>query len=269
MGDPNGQADLPISQWARRQLDDYDRRQPGTLFSEGVVLTVEQGYRLQDEVSKLRVQRGERVVGYKVGCTSKTIRSQLGIDQSINGRLYHNEQHEDGCALSRSSFAQLAIEGELAVRLSRAPTASDFAQPGFPDCIDRVFPVIELHHHVIRGAKPSAGELIASNAIHAGVVAGAGVSMAELPQNPASTMLDLAIRRDEQRLDGCSGTVLLETICSSLKWLTTALEARWQRLYPGQIVLTGSVPGLIAVSENCEILVETKRFGSVRAKFLT
>ena len=76
-----------IEQWASRQLADYDAHDPGTLFAEGVVLTVAEGYALQSAVAELRCRRGERVVGYKVGCTSPTIRAQLGIDNCITGRL--------------------------------------------------------------------------------------------------------------------------------------------------------------------------------------
>ena len=103
-----------IQRWASRQLADYDARQPGTVFAEGVVLDVTQGYELQSAVAQLRCDRGERTIGYKVGCTSPAIRAQLGIDHCVSGRLYDDsEQHSSGAVLSRKGFANLAIEGEL------------------------------------------------------------------------------------------------------------------------------------------------------------
>ena len=150
------------------------------MFAEGVVLDVAQGYELQSAVAQLRCGRGERVIGYKVGCTSPTIRAQLGIDHCVTGRLYDSEQHSSGAVLSRERFANLAIEGELAVELSHEPNEKDFCESRpeveIPACVARVFPVIELHNHVMRGEQPSAGELIANNAIHAGFVAGEPVS---------------------------------------------------------------------------------------------
>ena len=47
-----------IVQWASRQLADYDARNPGSLFAEGVVLNVAQGYELQSAVAQLRRDRG-------------------------------------------------------------------------------------------------------------------------------------------------------------------------------------------------------------------
>ena len=58
---------VEVGELAARQLKDYDSHQPGMLFAEGCVLDVSQGYELQNAVAKLRFQRGERLIGYKVG----------------------------------------------------------------------------------------------------------------------------------------------------------------------------------------------------------
>ena len=165
---------VEVGELAARQLKDYDSHQPGMLFAEGCVLDVSQGYELQNAVAKLRFQRGERLIGYKVGCTSSVIQEQLGINHRVRGLLFDTEQHESGVALSRQSFDNLAIEGELAIELSREPREEDFTVHSLPACIARVFPVIELHNHVMRGQQVSAGELIANNAIHAGFISGGG-----------------------------------------------------------------------------------------------
>ena len=88
MNQPETSATSRIGQWASRQLADYDAHPPGTLFAEGLVLNVAEGYELQSAVAELRQRRGERIIGYKVGCTSPKIRAQLGIDHCVTGRLY-------------------------------------------------------------------------------------------------------------------------------------------------------------------------------------
>lgn len=262
-----------IQQRASRQLADYDARRPGTIFAEGVVLDVAQGYELQSVVAQLRCGRGERVIGYKVGCTSPTIRAQLGIDHCVTGRLYDSEQHSSGTVLSRERFANLAIEGELAVELSHEPIEKDFYGSGpdveIPACVARVFPVIELHNHVIRGEQPSAGELIANNAIHAGFVAGTGVRRNDIGGEESLDLAKLSIFADGRLLDKCAGPTLIQTINSSLKWLTEALPVRGERLSADQIILTGSIPSLIPIAEDCGIRVDAPPFGSVEVKFIT
>ena len=251
-----------IKQWAVRQLADFDARQPGSVFADGVVLNVPQAYVLQSAVAALRCDRGEQIIGYKVGCTSPKIRAQIGIDHCVTGRLYDSEHHLSGAVLSRSNYANLAIEGELAVELSRGPMADDFLDNGIPACVARVFPVIELHHHVMRGERPSASELIAHNAIHAGFVAGEGVRPDEAHGDPS-----LSIFANDQLLEECAGGELIQTIHSSLKWLTEIVQDRGEQLCGGQTVLTGSIPTLIPLSEDCRLRVEAPPFGSVEVQF--
>jgi 2-keto-4-pentenoate hydratase len=155
-----------ITQWASRQLADYDAHNPGTIFAEGVVLNVVEAY---------------------------------------------------------------------AVR----------------------------HNHVMRGQRPSAGELIANNAIHAGFVAGAGVNSKEVRGEPS-----LAIFADDRLLDTCAGPILIETIGSSLKWLTEILRDRGESLGAGQIILTGSIPSLIPIREACHVRVDAPPFGHVEAQIV-
>ncbi len=252
-----------IRRWAARQLADYDAREPGTLFAEGLVLNVAEGYELQSAVAELRCRRGERIVGYKVGCTSPKIRTQLGIDHCVAGRLYDTEQHTSGATLSRSEYANLAIEGELAVELLREPSVDDFSGQAVPACVARVLPVIELHNHVMRGVRPSAGELIAHNALHAGYVAGRGAAPDEVLGEPS-----LAIFADDRLLEECAGSALIQTIHSSLKWLMEMMRERGDRLTAGQIVLTGSIPSLIPIRKDCRIRVDASGFGSVEAEFI-
>ena len=253
-----------LQERALRQLADYDACRPGMMFAEGVVLDVVQGYQLQTAVAQLRRDRGEQVIGYKVGCTSPDIRVQLGIDHCVSGRLYDSERHPSGSVLSRQKFANLAIEGELAVELSREPHPDDFSAGRIPLCVARIFPVIELHHHIMRGERQPAGELIANNAIHAGFVAGGGADPEQCRTEPS-----LLITAGDQLLGECAGECLIQTIHASLRWLTEMLLERGDRLGAGQIVLTGSIPKLIPVRDDCHIRVDAPPSGSVEVEFVS
>ena len=256
---PTG-AILDIDALAVRQLVDYDQRRPGMVFEDGLELTIEQGYALQAAVTELRQKRGEKVVGYKVGCTSSAIRSQLGIKHCITGSLFDTEQHPSGVVLSGDSYSHLACEGELAIELSRPPSLIDFQSEGIPDCVERVFPVIELHQYVTRSKNANAAELIANNAIHAGVVTGNGV---KVPFKSGAR--SLSIFRNDTLVDACSTEALITTIRSSLRWLMQHLNGRDGELRAGEIILTGSLLGLYPMKETCRFKVESEPFGVVEA----
>ena len=246
---------MDVSRAAARRLRHFDRH---TADPDAVVSDPEEGYAIQAEVARLRRDRGETVIGYKVGCTSLATQRQLAIDGPIFGRLFEGERWPSGVALARDRFLQVAFEGELAVRLGRElsdepDTAAVLAS------VDAVFAVIELHHFPYRERGPSAAELIASNGVHAGhVFADAGE--ATLPDGPAS----LSIEIDGSEVATVSGPELTRTIASSLAWLARELPPRGGHLQPGHTVLCGTVAPLLPAPEASKVTVTTDRFGSVR-----
>jgi 2-keto-4-pentenoate hydratase len=134
---------------ARRQLADYDAKTPGRRSCPPSRLTFAQAYAVQAEVGRLRERRGERIIGYKVGCTSKPIQEQLRMQEPIFGRIFDTGGFRSGASLSHSGFANLAVEGELAVRLGNDLSGPAVSEQACREAIEAVFPVIELHHYVV------------------------------------------------------------------------------------------------------------------------
>lgn len=83
------------------------------------------------------------------------------MGRSAGSCTRETEIHSSGVEFSQASYANLAVEGELAIRLG------EDAQ------IARIFPVIELHNYVFRSETPTLQELDANNGLHAGVVSSA------------------------------------------------------------------------------------------------
>lgn len=246
-----------IGDLAARQLSDYDARTPGTIFAEQLSLSEEQAYAIQSEVCRLREQRGELVVGYKIGCTSTGIQQRLGIDHPVFGRLFDSERWPSGMRLPSRRFAGLAIEGELAVRLACDLPAADMSEAELSGAIESVFAVVELHNLVFRRAEPSAEELIANNAIHAGFVYAMNPSPT-LHSDPNTLRIDI----DDVLVASVSGK-LTHTVIDSLRWLAKELRRLGRGLKARQTILCGSVADLIPISRGCRIAVTTDHFGSV------
>jgi 2-keto-4-pentenoate hydratase len=251
-----------LNRMAARQLRDYDRKQPGTLFETHSGMTVDDAYALQTAVTRLREERGERVIGYKVGCTSPAIQQQFGFGQPVFGRLWNSECHVSGVQLPSSQFAQSAIEGEFAVCLA-ANVNPGASVAELMAAIESVFPVIELHNYVFRSASPTAAELIANNAIHAGIVRPRVSSIKDIPLSPES---QLVIEVNGVLVESFRGSELGDTVLRSLRWLADILPQHGLALAPGQIILTGSLMRLIPVSPNSHIRVEGGRWGAVETE---
>src|SRR5262249_21761527 len=151
-------------------LADLDALQPGRSFVPSPTMPSRDAYTLQQEVVRLRERRGERVIGYKIGCISPAIQAQLGADQPIFGRVFDTGCFPSRSRLSHARFADLAIEGELAIRLDRDWSNSPRSDVDDFEAIRSVFPVIELHHFGVRSAGGSLPALIATSGMHAGLV---------------------------------------------------------------------------------------------------
>jgi 2-keto-4-pentenoate hydratase len=248
-----------LQELARRMLADYDARTPGQLFGEHLDLTTVPAYALQAEIARLREQRGEKVIGYKVGCTSRPIQVQLGVKEPIFGRLFDTECHPSGVHLSSARYANLAVEGEMAVRLSKDLPGEPLSAEESREAIADVFPVIELHHYVLPGAWPPGQWLIASNGMHAGLVLAEAETrcsgLAQVAHKLSIRIYEIEVLAVE---DGASPTCPIESLC----WLAGRLAQFGLQLCKGQVILTGSPMKLYPVAPGSRIVVEAPPLGA-------
>jgi 2-keto-4-pentenoate hydratase len=231
-----------LAELADRQWRDYRAREPGTCFAElNFVLDLPQAYELQRAVSALRVAAGDRVIGYKIGCTGAGTTSQFGIEGPVRGYLYESEVHQTGDRLDMAAFARLAIEGEMALRI------------GDDGQIAATFPVIELHHFVFRTPRKTLVELVANNGLNAGVVLPDEAWLSSRTYLAKQAMLSV-------RINGSvvgSGELwpLPGGPAESLSWLKHHLVEFGLALSPSQIVLAGTPLGLYPVQSGDHIVV--------------
>ena len=123
-------------------------------------------------------------------------------------------------------------------------------------------PVIELHNLVFRGDDPKGHELIANNAIHAGVVRGVGA-----PPPADSVAVDLSIAFDGKRVDQWSEIRWPDDILQAVGWLLEQLTDRGLTARAGQTLLTGALGPPIPVAEVNHVEVSSNCFGTVQASF--
>jgi 2-keto-4-pentenoate hydratase len=255
---------VDIEELARRMLADVDARTPGARFGEIMDLTAVQTYALQAEIARLRERRGEDVIGYKIGCTSRLIRAQLGVREPIFGRMFDTGCHPSGVRLASARYANPAIEGELAIRLSRDLPAGPLSDEEYTAAIGSVFPVIELHHYVLPQDGPPLAALIASGGMHAGFV---------LPEQettcsggvPMVTELDVNI---DDRVVGTTGEPwTMGGPAAALRWLGGCLAEQGLRLRRGQVILTGSALPLFPVGPGRRVVAEARPLGMIGVAF--
>ncbi len=251
---------MDLNSAANQLLLDYDSKAIGTIFNEAEI-SITQAYALQRKVASLRKQRGEEIIGYKVGCVSPALREPMGIFHPVFGRLFGNEQWQSGVRLNPNQFSNPAIEGELAVCLQSDLSPTSINDQTIAAAIGSVFVVIEMHNKVFRGT-PGAPELIANNALHAGVIR-SKTSAARVPKAPGP----LQVTVNGTQVACVSGADLCTTIYESLRWLVEALNEQDHELYAGQTVLCGTISGMHPIDVGADVEVTTEDFGAVTVRF--
>ncbi|HZS15502.1 MAG TPA: hypothetical protein VFC09_12965 [Candidatus Dormibacteraeota bacterium] len=227
-----------VLELAERQLADYRRGSPGTVFADGTELSVDDAYAVQRVVARLRVADGEALAGYKVGCTGEHVQEQFGMRGPVSGHLWRDELRPSGSWVSAARFTNLAVEAEVAAMLDDR------------GAIAALFPVVELHHYVLRGTPPTLAELIANNAIHAGVVLPRDVSDAPV-QLPAGARLQLVI--DDEVVDEGPPFPMQGGAQASVDWLRAHLEAMGAHLPPRSLVLLGTPLHIVEVGPGAQV----------------
>lgn len=205
------------------------------------MLDLQQAYELQGAVSALRVADGDRVVGYKVGCTGPGTTAQFGMAGPIRGYLYESEVRRTGVSLAVSDFAQLAVEGEMAIRIEEDGK------------IAAVFPVIELHHLVFRRPHKTLVELVANNGLNAGIVVPEEEWLSSLIHPDSSPLLTVKI--GTQVFESGDLWPMAGGAASSVDWLRQHLAGFGLALGHNDMIITGTPLGLYPVAPGDHVTV--------------
>ncbi len=96
-----------------------DRAQVPLLTTRNPGMTVEDAYAVQGVWARRRSAEGHRVVGRKIGLTSKVMQVATGIDEPDYGVIFDDMVYESGAAIPFDAFTSVRVEVELAFVLSR------------------------------------------------------------------------------------------------------------------------------------------------------
>ena len=248
--------------YAHKILDDYDAKTPSGIFKDKISISIEDALRIQLAVTNLREKRGEEVIGYKIGCVSKDTQRKMGFTKPAWGRLWKNELYLDGVTLEKSNFTNPAMEAEFGIVLNRDLTPELVNLDYILDSIETIHPIIEIHNLVFNGDPPFGAELLANNAIHAGVVMGKPTKA-----NIKSEITDLKLIFDNEIIDTWSDKKWPHDMLSEVEWLVKEQDKIGNILKKGNLILTGAYGLPIPINDKKLIQVTSSLFGNVSALF--
>ena len=251
-----------IDAFSKKILEDYDANNPGTIFKDKIKISNADALVLQSTVSKLRKKRGEEIIGYKIGCVLKETQKKMGFNQPAWGTLWNSELYKSGVTLNRKDYSNPAMEAEFGIILNRDLQPENISFEYILNSIDSIYPLIEIHNLVFHGDVPHGAELLANNAIHAGVILG---PKNNLPNNNQVT--DLKLIYDKGIIDSWSDKKWPHDMLSEIIWLVNKQGKTGNILKKGNLILTGAYGFPVPINEKKIIEATSSAFGDAKAIF--
>ncbi len=225
-------------------------------LSEGGVALA---YRLQKHNVERQLKAGRRIVGRKIGLTSKAVQEQLGVAEPDCGTLL-DLMDVSMEAVPIGSLIQPRIEAEIAIVLGRDldnPTVSMLEVVRAVDC---VLPALEIVDSRIKDWRISLLDTIADNASSALFATGA------TPVDPKR--LDLRLAGMVLEKNGAIASLGVGAAClgdpyRALSWLARQMAAVGEPLRAGALVLTGALGPMIKLAPGDFISAEVQGMGRV------
>ncbi|MCC7413559.1 MAG: 2-keto-4-pentenoate hydratase, partial [Gammaproteobacteria bacterium] len=127
-------------------------------------LGVDGAYAVQEQLTQAALAAGRRLVGRKIGLTSKSVQQQLGVDQPDYGMLFADMEVGDAEPMALERFIQPRIEAEVAFVMRRELPHEAITLGEVIAAIDHALPAIEVVDSRIQDWKISLLDTIADNA---------------------------------------------------------------------------------------------------------
>jgi 2-keto-4-pentenoate hydratase len=226
---------------------------------------IDQAYAVQEINTVASLEAGCRLVGRKIGLTSKSVQKQLGVDQPDFGMLFAHMQVSDGEEISCSKLIQPKVEGEIAFILARDLIDEQLTMSDFVRSIGYAVAAIEVVDSRIKNWDIKIVDTIADNASSGLFVLGNAVrSVESMDFRLCGMVLE---RRGEQISLGVGAACLGNPLNAGL-WLARKMVQLRRPLLAGDIIMSGALGPMVAVLPGDIIECSIANLGSVRANFV-
>jgi 2-oxo-hept-3-ene-1,7-dioate hydratase len=242
-----------------------DRTMVPLLTARHPGMTVDDAYAVQGEWRRRAVSAGRRLVGHKIGLTSKAMQAATGIDEPDYGAIFDDMVYESGSVIEHGRFSTVRIEVELAFRLAEPVDGPDATLDDVLRATEYVVPALEILSSRIELAGRTIVDTISDNAAMGAMVVGdtrIGPRDVDLRWVPA-----LLHRNETIEESGVAGAVLGHPGLG-VAWLANKLAQHGDRLDAGELVLAGSFTRPIWVQPGDTVLADYRDLGTITCRFV-
>ncbi|HJR81019.1 MAG TPA: fumarylacetoacetate hydrolase family protein [Anaerolineales bacterium] len=216
------------------------------------IADVNTAYAIQTHWTNMRLERGEKIVGRKIGLTSQAIQQQLGVDEPDYGTLWQSSFYpaKNGrVTIPAGDFLQPRIEGEVAFLIGKPLHEPNITPQQILAATEACAMGIEIVASRIADWKIKLIDTIADNASYGGFTLGPWDK--ELREADLGALVMTIHHNGTLAAEGL-GSAALGHPATSTAWLANKLLEFGVSLEPGDIVISGGITKMLPVTAGGE-----------------
>lgn len=245
---------------------EQSRMQRGLLSTEHPAAKMDDAYAIQRAFVDSKLAEGRKIIGWKIGLTSRAMQQQLNITTPDSGVLLDDMAFASGGTIPANRFIAPRIEAEIAF-VMKAPLDGDVTRDQVLAATDYVAPALEiLDTRIVRaeaGKTRTIIDTISDNAANAGIV------MGHYRHDPRQDLrwVGAIVKRDGVVEETGLGAGVLDDPVTGIIWLARRMGQYGQRIEPGQVILSGSFIRAMECPSGAHIDADFGPFGHLTCTF--
>ncbi len=242
-----------------------ERKTIEPLTSRGFDITIEDAYHIQQRMIARRVEKGERVIGKKIGVTSKAVMNMLGVHQPDFGYLLDGMVYNEGESIEMDDLIQPKAEGEIAFLLKKDLMGPGVTAADVIAATEGVMACFEIVDSRIQDWKIKIQDTVADNASCGVFVLGDQlVDIADLDLSLCGMVLE---KNGEIVVTGAGAATMGHPV-NAMVWLAITLGKLGIALKAGDIVLSGAMGAMVPVQKGDNLRMSIGGIGGCSVRFV-
>ncbi len=242
-----------------------DRRTVPPLIARDPDLTVDDAYAISLDFLSRRRKDGEKVVGKKIGVTSKAVQDMLGVHQPDFGFLTDWMRVEGEIDVDAKALIAPRAEAEIAFVLKDSLNGPGVTAADVVAATDYIAPCFEIVDSRIQDWKISIIDTVADNASCGVFVVGEAKADPRTLDLPA---LHVTVTKNGAPLSEGYGSAVQGDPAQAVAWLANTLGAYGVTLDAGDVILSGSLVPLEPAVKGDLFEMTLHGVGTCTAKFV-
>ena len=227
-------------------------------------ISIEDAYHVQQRLMARRFEAGEKIVGKKIGVTSKVVMNMLGVFQPDFGYLTDAMIYNEGVSIPIDSMIQPKAEGEIAFILKKDLIGPGVSNADVLAATEGVMACFEIVDSRIENWKIKIQDTVADNA-SCGVFV-LGDRMVD-PRDVDLSTCGMVLEKNGEIVGTGAGAAALGSPVNSVAWLANTLGRLGIPLKAGEVILSGSLAAMIPATKGDNFRVTINGIGGCSVKF--